>query len=417
MISRRAALLAAALVLASLAVYGFRAELPDTRRFVLTLALLGVLFAPLSGRPLRLALWLPAVAAVAWAGRFVGATGAGLGPWLACSVAGALLAVRGGSRAIRYLLPEASEEAKPLQRAIRRPLQAAGLLYLAVYVVDGWAFRSETYALARGAALGLAAVLFLRYLLLQAKLLGIPAAPLGRPSGIVPAQRWSFLLLVAVLGATRLPETLLPQPLRGPLLVTSALLFVLAGLVFVMGLARAPWPRRFVRWASFVAGMVLAVALAAVLVELEGLGPRRFAAFSALAIVFLVVLPFAARTTRLLDPVPRARELEAPPILGVMLAPVAAICGPRYGLASSGLLFALGILSVLYWLVLAFRSGGPLRPYLVVTLAVMALLFLSDGTAWSESGSSWQIFFIASGFVLYAVDRFERWPVAKGATP
>ena len=417
MISRRGALLAAGLVLASLLVFQFRSDIPETRRFVLALALAGVLFGPLSERPLRLVLWLSAVAAVAWAGRFVGTTGAGLGPWLACSVAGAVLAVRGGSRLGRYLLPEAGEEGRKRKSAIRRQLQAAGVLYLAVYVLDGWAFRSDAYVFARAAALALAAVLFLRYLLLQSKSLGLPAAPLPRPTGLVPAQRWPLLLLFALVGSTRLAETLLPAPLRGPLLVTSALLFFLAGLVFVLGLARGAWSRRFIRAASFVAGMVLAVALAAVLVEIQGLAPRRFAVFSALCALFLVVLPFAAKATRLFDRVAHADALHAAPIQSVMLAPVTAICGPRFGLPSSGLLFALALLIVLYWLVLAFRSGGPLRLYLSASLAVMGLLFVSDGVAWSESGSAWQVFFLSMGFVLYAIDRVERWSVAKGETP
>lgn len=418
MIPRRGVALVAALVAASLAVFFFRDEIPEVRRLVLALAAIGFFFAPLSDRGLSLVLWLPAVAAVAWSARWIAGADGGAVPWLLGSIAGALLAVRGGGRAAQYYLPRASGETGTAeQRALRRQLRAAVLLYLGVYLYDGLGPAARGVAVARAGALFLAAVFFLRYLLLQAKFLGLVSAPLSRERGIVPAQRWPLLLLFGLVGGTELPSRLLPGNDGGSLLVTSALLFLLAGLVFVLGLSRSELPRSVVRWASFLAGMVLAMLLAAVLVELEGWAPERFAAFVALSSFVLVVLPFVAATTRLLEALPHASELVPRAIVGVMMAPVTAVNGPRWGLPSSGFLFSLAALVLVYWLVVALRTRGPLRLYLAASLAVMLWLFAGGGIAWAESGSAWQVFLLALGFALHAVDRFERWRVAKPPSP
>ncbi len=78
----------------------------------MALATLGFFFAPISEKPLRAGLWLLGVAVDG-----VGSPDRGLGArrirasGSAVSVAGALLVVRGGSRAARYYLPEAGNEA------------------------------------------------------------------------------------------------------------------------------------------------------------------------------------------------------------------------------------------------------------------------------------------------------------------
>ena len=90
-----------------------------------------------------------------------------------------------------------------------------------------------------------------------------------------------------------------------------------------------------------------------------------------------------------------------------MLLPIAAIHGSRWSLASSGFLFGFAVLMTLYFLAIAIRTRSDTF-YLVASLASLAAIFFSSGTAWSPSGSSWQIFLIALGFALYAVDRIDR---------
>ena len=105
---RSRALLLTALVAVSLLVYHYRPHFGDARRVILALAAAGFFLAPLSTRPLRLAFWLPAVAAVAWGGKMAGAGFGGLPLWLVCSVAGSALAIRAGGRAETSRLEETS---------------------------------------------------------------------------------------------------------------------------------------------------------------------------------------------------------------------------------------------------------------------------------------------------------------------
>ena len=120
---RSRALLLTALVAVSLLVYQYRPHVGDARRVILALTAAGFFLAPLSTCPLRLALWLPAVAAVAWGGRMAGAAQPGRGAlalWLLCSVAGAALAIRAGGRLLlagsgkrRRVRPSARHPPKP----------------------------------------------------------------------------------------------------------------------------------------------------------------------------------------------------------------------------------------------------------------------------------------------------------------
>ncbi len=399
------ALLAALLVTGSILVYFYRPQLTDERRFILALAALGFVFAPLSARPLRLWIGLPAVALVAWGGRFASVGRGDLLLWIACSVVGAAVTVRAGGRAATYYLPEAGSDAgTAMQGAIRGALQASVGVFAIVFVWDG---AGVPYASVRVALILLSAVSFLRFLLLQAKFLHVPASRLGAV-GLVPAQRWVFLCVVVVIGATRLPDRLIPSGDAGALLVTSMLLMVLAGVVFAMTLVRLGWSKSMVRKTSFLGGMGLAVALASVVVELEAWGPARFTSFTTLCMFALLVLPFARATTKLFAAYPQGAVLIGPPILSAMVAPLTAVNGWRWELTSTGFFFALAALMLVYHLVVATREGFGHRAYLAASLGSLAVMFFSNGAGWGESGGAWKIFLISLGFVLYAVDLRDR---------
>ena len=402
---RSEALVAALVVTGSALVYFYRPQIADERRFILTLAAAGFFFAPISNRPLSLLIWFPAVALVAWGGRFAAIGDGDLWLWLACSMVGAACAVRAGGRAATYYLPVAgNEDGLTMRRTIRGNLQVSFLLLAAVFIGDSF---ETIYPFVRAVVLLLSAVWFLRYLLLQAKYLRVSVKRLG-VTGLVPAQRWPLLSVVLVLGATRLADRLLPGGDDGPLLITAMLLFILAGLILAMALVRLGWPKPLVRKTSFLSGMGLAVALAAVVVELEAWGPIRFTMFTTLCIFVLLVVPFAHTTTKLFDSYPRASDLIGPPVLSVMVAPLTAMNGWRWELTSTGFLFAFAVVMLVYHFVVATREGFGGRVYLAASLATLAVLFLANGTAWAESGAAWKVFLIALGFVLYAVDLRDR---------
>ncbi len=385
--------LCAALVAGSVLVYVFRFDLEEPRRYLMALASAGFFFAPLSEKTLRTGTWFLGVAVVAWGAQVAGSGRGGFPLWLACSVAGALLVVRGGSRAARYSLPEAgSERGRSLQRGIRATLQLAVVLFLGGYLFNR-CFGTLLVALS--------AVFFLRYVLLQSKHLGIPAHPLPLEPGIVPSQRWVMLLLFAVVGGTNLPQALLRVD-QGPLLLTAALLMVTAALVFVVSLTRTGWPRSFVRRASFAAGIVLAVAVTAVLVELESWDRARFRVFASLCIAFLVVLPFLKNQTKLLR-WPRLSALVPPPVLAVMMAPVTAIGGAKNSSSTSVFLFVFSALMLAYYVLVGVRTNAKNRVYLGASLGLVLYLFFFGG-----GDRGWQVFFLSLGFALYAVDRLER---------
>jgi len=386
--------IAAALVAGSVLVYFFRFDLEEPRRYLMALASLGFFLAPLSERPLRVGLWLLGVAIVAWGAQIAGSGWGGLPLWLACSVTGALLVVRGGSRAARYYLPEAgSETGRSLQRAIRAQLQISVALFLVGYVFNRW-FGTLLVALS--------AAFFIRYVLLQSKHLGIVAAPVPIETGIVPSQRWAVLVLFAIVGGTKLPQALLGED-QGSLLLTAALLLVTAALVFVLSLTRMGWPRAFVRRASFAAGVVLAVGVTAVLVELESWDRSRYRVFASFCIAFLVVLPFLKNQTKLLLAAPRLAALVPPVALSVMMAPVTAIGGFSAWSSTTAFLFAVSVLMLAYYSLVGIRTGASGTVYLAVSLGLVLYLFFAGG-----GDRGWQVFLLSLGFVLYAVDRLER---------
>ena len=403
--ARQTGLLAALLVTGSALVYFYRPQIADERRFILTLAAAGFFFAPISNRPLSLLIWFPAVALTAWGGRFAAIGDGDLWLWLACSIVGATCAVRAGGRAATYYLPVAGNEAGvTMRRTIRFSLQILFLLFAVVFIGDGF---ETIYPFVRAVVLLLSAVWFLRYLLLQAKYLRVSVKRLGM-TGLVPAQRWPLLIVVLVMGATCVPDRWLPGGDDGPVLMTSMLVLILAGLIFAMALVRLGWPRPLMRKTSFLAGMGLAVALAAVVVELVVWGPARFTAFTTLCMFVLLVVPFAHTTTKLFDPYPHASDLIGPPVLSVMVAPLTAMNGWRWELTSTGFLFAFAVVMLIYHFVVATREGFGGRVYLAASLAALAILFFSNGTAWAESGAAWKVFLIALGFLLYAVDVRDR---------
>ncbi len=119
-------------------------------------------------------------------------------------------------------------------------------------------------------------------------------------------------------------------------------------------------------------------------------------------------VPFAHTTTKLFDPYPRASDLIGPPVLSVMVAPLTAMNGWRWELTSAGFFFAFAVVMLVYHFVVATREGFGGRFYLAASLATLAILFFSNGTAWAESGAAWKVFLIALGFLLYAVDVRDR---------
>ena len=386
--------LSAALVAGSVLVYFFRFDLEEPRRYLMALATLGFFFAPLSETPLPVGHWLLAVAVVAWGAQIAGSGQGGLPLWLACSVAGALLVVRGGSRAARYYLPEAgSETGRSQKRAIRAQLQISVALFLGGYVFNRW---FGTVLVATSAAF------FIRYVLLQSKHLGIVATPLTLEPGIVPSQRWVVILLFAVVGGTRLPQVLLGED-QGSLLLTAALLLVTAALLFVLSLTRTGWPRAFVRRASFAAGVVLAVAVTAVLVELESWDRSRYRVFASFCIAFLVVLPFLKNQTKLLLAWPRLATLVPPVALCVMMAPVTAIAGTKASSSTTVFLFTVSVLMLVYYVLVGLRARANGNVYLAASLGLVLYLFFAGA-----GDRGWQVFLLSLGFVLYAIDRLER---------
>lgn len=386
--------LSAALVAGSVLVYFFRFDLDEPRRYLMALATLGFFLAPLSERPLRVGLWLLGVAIVAWGAQIAGSGWGGFPLWLACSVAGALLVGRGGARAARYYLPEAgSETGRSLQRGIRAQLQISVALFLGGYVFNRW-FGTLLVALS--------AAFFIRYVLLQSKHLGIVAAPLILEPGIVPSQRWALLLLFAIVGGTRLPKALLGE-YQGSLLLTAALLLVTAALVFVLSLTRTGWPRSFVRRASFAAGVVLAVAVTAVLVELESWDRSRYRVFASFCIAFLVVLPFLKNQTKLLVAWARLAAVVPPAALSVMMAPVTAISGTKASSSTTVFLVAFSVLMLAYYSLVGIRMRATGTVYLAASLSLVLYLFFAGG-----GDRGWQVFLLSLGFVLYAIDRLER---------
>jgi hypothetical protein len=377
----------------------------EPRRVVAALLAVGFFWAPESHRPLDARLWLLGAALAAWGARTASLGAGGFPLWAASSLGGAFLTVRGGSRAARHILPEAgSEEGEKKRRAIRRELRIAAAFFLAGSLLP----RTVSFAAA------LSAAFFIRYALLQSKFLGVVPVPLSRSAGIVPAQKWAVLALFVFLGGTSYPAVLLGEGGEGTLLVTAALCSMLASLVFVLALTRSGWPKAFVRRASFVAGLGLAVVLTAVLASLESWDAERYAVFTSASTSFLVVLPFVKATTRLFDSYPRAGFLVPPAVLAAMMAPVTAMNVNGWGTSppppmSAAALYAFSLLMLVYQLAVTLRERASGRLYLAVLLGSMVFLVLHPGAAGST-----KIFVLSLGLVLYAVDLFDRlWRMSR----
>lgn len=396
--ARRVAL-ASGVAAGAAVVYFFRGQLDEPRRAVGALIAVAFFWAPESDEPLRGRWWLLAAAMTAWGTRTAGLGAGGFPLWAACSAAGAVLAVRGGSRAARYLLPEAlGEEAERKRRTVRLQLQLAVAFFLTACLVPGTG----------PFAVFVAAAFFVRYALLQSKLLDVPPVALSKSTGIVPAQKWLVLLFFLFVAGTPYLDSLLGpegggRGGEGRVVLTAALCMVLAALIFVLALVRCGWPRAFVRRVSFFAGIGLAVALTAVLARLESWNVERYGVLTSAVVFFLVVLPFLESTTRLFDLYPRAGFLVPPAILGAMSAPLTAVGGSVGPPPSGGVLFAFALLMLVYELVVALRLRAAGTLYL--SAAIGATLFLS---VCSRPGGPWKIFLVSVGLLLYAVDLFDR---------
>jgi hypothetical protein len=385
--------LVSVLVAGAVLVYFFRFDLEEPRRCLMALATAGFFFAPLSAKPLRVWPWLLGLGVTAWAAQIAGTGRGGLALWAGCSVAGSLLLMRGGSRAATYYLPEASSDAgRSLQREIRSQLQVSVALFLAGYLLD----RPVGALLVAASAL-----FFLRYALLQSKHLGIPAVPLVLERGLVPSQRWVVLVLLALTAGTRLPRELLGED-RGSLMFTAALLLATAAVVFVLSLTRMGWPRSLLRRASFAAGLFLAVAGTAVLVELESWDRARYRVFASICIAFLVVLPFLESQTKLFTRWPHASMLVPSAALGVMMAPVSAMGVTRESSSTAVFLAAFSTLLLAYYLLVGVRAKAKGNVYLAASLGLVLFTILGGG-----GDRAVQVFLISLGFALYAIERIE----------
>jgi hypothetical protein len=158
-----------------------------------------------------------------------------------------------------------------------------------------------------------------------------------------------------------------------------------------------------VRRASFAAGVVLAVAVTAVLVELESWDRSRYRVFASLCIAFLVVLPFLKNQTKLLLVWPRLAALVPPAALSVMMAPVTAISGAKASSSTTVFLFTFSVLMLAYYVLVDLRGRASGTVYLAASLGLVLYLFFGG-----IGDRGWQVFLLSLGFVLYAIDRLER---------
>jgi len=143
--------------------------------------------------------------------------------------------------------------------------------------------------------------------------------------------------------------------------------------------------------------------LTVVLARLESWNAERYTVLTSTAVFFLVALPFLKSTTRLLDAHPRAGILVPPAIVGAMSAPVTAFHGSVWSSPSGTFLYAFAVVMLVYYLVVAARARAPGKLYLCTLIAAMGFLFFR-----SDPGGPWKVFLVSVGFVLYAVDLFDR---------
>jgi hypothetical protein len=426
--TRKGWLLAVLLTVGAGLVYAFADHLGEPKRWILVLMSVGFFAAPISSSRLNVFVWFVVSALIAWAGRYTAVMGPI--PLIVLSFIGALLVVRAGERASSYYLPETNGE------AIRLPLLMALSLFLVVFVADGFQ-RSGLleYGLfarsGRSLLLFLSAASFIRYVLLQWEHAGGKAAlPLTRreAEGFVSLQRWPYFIFIALLGWSPLPQWIfnrLGERSERSLHLTAGLLMLFATAIFVAAILRVQrrkdWPRQPIRWASFIAGFFLAHALFAYLVDFgyrsDPLGAGRFSERAAqgiksvhffLTTFFLIVLPFVHERTHLLKRYSKLAFFVAPPVLAVMNAPMAAINGNRWDMASTGFLYFVTLVIVGYYAVVTFKETGNGKLYFVFVLTLMLWGGYLDATTADPVNTVYKLFAISTGFVLYALDLFDR---------
>jgi hypothetical protein len=407
----------------------FADSLGEPRRWILALMAVGFFAAPESRNRLRFPLWLVATALVAWVGRYV--EDLGIVPMLLVAFAGAALLVRGGERASSHYLPEATTVLDHTRRTtIRRYLQASLALFVVVFLIDGY-LRSGPLAdttslqFIRLVLLFSSAVSFIRYVVEQSRDQPHEPVPMGQ---LVPSQRWTYLIVLAVLLLTPLPHRLMARlgnESDRTLFLTSGFLMLLASAFFVASLIRLGrvrrWSRRATRWSSFLAGIFLAQSLFAYMVDLGyrfdpvgggALSPRAIQGVKTVHLfivtLFLVVLPFVHEKTRLLRRYPKTSFFIAPPILATMSSPLVAINGDRWHLASSGFLFFAALLIVFRYLWDSRTRGRGETWYFATAWVLLLAGGVVDALNPDPMSFIIKLFIVSSSFVLYGVDLFDR---------
>jgi hypothetical protein len=125
--------------------------------------------------------------------------------------------------------------------------------------------------------------------------------------------------------------------------------------------------------------------------------------FGFLCIAFLVVLPFLKERTQLFAESLRFSALVPSASFAVMMSPLTAIGRGTSWSSTTVFLFAFSVLMIVYYLLVGLRARARGTMYLAASLALVLFLFVSGG---GDRGV--QVFLVSVGFVLYAVDRFER---------
>jgi hypothetical protein len=417
--TRKGWILATILTIGAGQIFIYADFLGDPKRWLLVLLAVGFFAAPVSSSRLNFPAWLASTALVAWVGRYT----ATLDPLLLVllSFFGSSLVVRGGERARRFYFPANGAASG------RWLLLVALTLFFVVFVADG--FQQEygsSLRLIRFFFLLLSAASFVSCALVQSK----RSFPVVKVHGVsfVSLQRWPYFVFVALLGWSPLPQWIfseLGERSDRSLHLTAAFLMLFATAIFVAALLRIQrrkvWPRKSIRWASFIAGIFLAHALFAYLVDFgyrsDPLGGGPFSERAAqgirsvhffLTTSFLIVLPFVHERTSILQKYDKLAFFVATPVLAAMNAPLAAINGDRWNLASTGFLYCVTLIIAFYYTWVTFKEGGSGKVY--VTFVVTLLLWggYLDSAAADSVKSVYKLFVISTGFVLYAVDLFDR---------
>jgi hypothetical protein len=276
----------------------------------------------------------------------------------------------------------------------------------------------------------LSAASFVRYVL-QFEHSGAKAAfPVMREKAerFVSLQRWPYFVFIALFGWSPLPQWIfnkLGERSERSLHLTAGLLMLFATAIFVTAILRVQrrkeWPRRSIRWASFIAGIFLAHALFAYLVDYgyrsDPLGAGPFSERAAhgiksvhffLTTFFLTVSPFVHERTNILKFYPKLAFFVAPPILAIMNAPMVAINGNRWDMASTGFLYFVTLIIIVYYTRVTFRETGSGKLYMTFVLTLMLWGGYLDAATADPLMSVYKLFVISTGFVLYALDLFDR---------